>query len=311
LRTSARLQRNIVAARKRPYESCHAIPGNIVWQSAHRAVPGISVSNNRPQIATKTKPRHDLSDAHRSKIRTVESLLAAHRAYLLGWNAGPAGGPDLVTYRSGVPHATLNGVLRVSGLTPRDALAEARERLDGVPRVWWAGPEGDAGTAEALTSLGAVHLARLPIMTVPIDQVTPAPTPGGLEIAETKDMDEFVSAYGAVSGIPVDGVPAAIAREKEFAGDGTVIRLAGRFGDGYIAGTAVAWLSHGLLTVYFVGTQPGHRRRGVGAAMTAAAIELARDRGVRTAALTSSKMGESLYRRLGFRTVGTFDLLSF
>lgn len=105
-------------------------------------------------------------------------------------------------------------------------------------------------------------------------------------------------AYARVSGIPAEGVAATIEREKAFAGDGTVIRLVGRLDGGRVAGTAVAWLSHGLVTLYFVGTQPEQRRRGIGAAMTGAALNLARERGVRTAAPTSSPVGEP--DRLGF-----------
>ncbi|MFC0508944.1 GNAT family N-acetyltransferase [Micromonospora costi] len=244
-------------------------------------------------------------------MESVDTMLAAHRAYLLGWNVGEVGGPDLVTYRSDVQHPPLNGVLRVLGRDPADALAEARHRLDGVARVWWVGPDSDAGTADALTSLGAARIVDLPIMAVPVDQASPAPTPPGVRIAETTDVDEFVTAYARVSGIPPAGVPTAIARERSFVGDGTVVRLAGRLDDGRIVGTAVAWLSHSVLTLYYVGTQPEHRRHGIGAAMTRAALDLARDRGVRTAALTSTAVGEPVYRNLGFRTVGTFRLLSF
>ncbi|MFF4878834.1 GNAT family N-acetyltransferase [Micromonospora sp. NPDC000668] len=240
----------------------------------------------------------------------LDTVLAAHRAYLLGWNIGEPGDPDLLTYRSDVPHAPLNGVLRVTGRTPQDALTEARRRLDGVPRVWWVGPDSDAGTADGLASLGAVDVARLPIMTVAIGDAADAPTPAGLHISESTDLDTFVRAYARVSGIPAEGVAAAIDREKAFSGDGTVLRLAGRLDD-RIVGTAVAWLSHGLATLYFVGTQPEQRRRGIGAAMTRAALDLAGERGVRTAALTSTPVGEPVYRRLGFRTVGTFRLLTF
>ncbi|MEV6373721.1 GNAT family N-acetyltransferase [Micromonospora musae] len=244
-------------------------------------------------------------------MESVDTLLAAHRAYLLGWNVGEAGDDDLVTYRSEVPHPPLNGVLRLVGRDPADALTEARRRLDGVPRVWWAGPDSDAGTADALASLGAVPVLNLPIMAASIDPATPAPTPTALRIAEASDVDEFVTAYARVSGIPEAGLPTAIARERSFRGDGTVVRLAGRLDDGRIVGTAVAWLSHGLLTLYYVGTQPEHRRQGIGTAMTRAALDLARERGIRTAALTSTPIGEPVYRNLGFRTVGTFQLLSF
>ncbi|SNS48188.1 Acetyltransferase (GNAT) family protein [Streptosporangium subroseum] len=244
-------------------------------------------------------------------MESLETSLAAHRAYLLGWNIGASGGPDLPIYRSEVPHAPLNGVLRVGGCAPQEALAEARHRLDGVPRIWWVGPDSDAGTADALLSLGAVLLARMPIMTVAIDKAASAPTPPGLHITETTDLLEFVPAYARVSGISPDGVAVAIERERAFSGDGTVIRLAGRLDDGQIVGTAVAWLSHDLLTLYFIGTQPEHRRHGIGAAMTRAALDLARERGIRTAALTSTAAGESVYRSIGFRTVDAFDLMSF
>ncbi|MBM0278783.1 GNAT family N-acetyltransferase [Micromonospora tarensis] len=244
-------------------------------------------------------------------MESLGTVLAAHRAYLLGWNVGVAGGPDLPTYRSDVPHATLNGVLRVVGRAPHDALAEARRRLDGVPRVWWVGPDSDAGTADALVGLGATEIARLPIMTVPVAEAAEVPTPAGLHIAETADLAAFVPAYGRVSGIPADGVAATIAREKAFDGDGTVLRLAGHLADGRLVGTAVAWLSHGLVTLYFVGTRPEQRRQGIGAAMTRAALQLAGERGYRRAALTSSPIGEPVYRRLGFRPVGEFRLLTF
>ncbi|MFG2073228.1 GNAT family N-acetyltransferase [Nonomuraea maritima] len=244
-------------------------------------------------------------------MESTDTLLAAHRAYLLGWDVGSGAADDLVTYRSEVPHASLNGVLRVSGRDPRDALAEARDRLDGLPRIWWAGPDSDAGTADALVSLGAVRVARMPIMAVAVEETATPPTPAGLRVEETTDLEEFVPAYARVSGVVPDGVAAVLEREKAFAADGTIVRLAGRLEDGRVAGTAVAWFSREVLTLYFVGTQPEHRRRGIGAAMTAAALDLARARGVRTAALTSTPAGESLYRRIGFRPVGAFELLSF
>jgi GNAT superfamily N-acetyltransferase len=57
-------------------------------------------------------------------------------------------------------------------------------------------------------------------------------------------------------------------------------------------------------TVIFVNTEPGWRGRGIGRAMTAAALHAARDAGARRASLDASPAGLSIYVRLGFDVVG-------
>jgi len=55
--------------------------------------------------------------------------------------------------------------------------------------------------------------------------------------------------------------------------------------------------------VIFVNTHPDWRGRGVGQAMTAAALRAAQNSGARRACLDSSDAGLSIYARLGFKTV--------
>jgi GNAT superfamily N-acetyltransferase len=55
--------------------------------------------------------------------------------------------------------------------------------------------------------------------------------------------------------------------------------------------------------VFNVATVPGHRRRGYGAAVTAAAIRGGVADGARWAWLQSTPVGYGVYERLGFRTV--------
>ncbi|MEV0720754.1 hypothetical protein, partial [Asanoa sp. NPDC050611] len=126
--------------------------------------------------------------------------LAAHRAYLRGWST-QSSDDDLVTYRSDVAHATLNGVLRTRGRPTRQALDQARERLHGVPRIWWVGPDSDPGTANDLRHEGATPLTQLPIMVVDPEQAARPPTVAGLEIEETTNITEYAAAYARVSGI--------------------------------------------------------------------------------------------------------------
>jgi len=55
--------------------------------------------------------------------------------------------------------------------------------------------------------------------------------------------------------------------------------------------------------VIFVDTVPGWRGRGIGQAMTAAALRAAEDCGARQACLNATDAGLSIYRRLGFEAV--------
>jgi GNAT superfamily N-acetyltransferase len=70
-------------------------------------------------------------------------------------------------------------------------------------------------------------------------------------------------------------------------------------------GSAMAFDHDGDCGIYNVGTEDRARRHGVGTAMTARLLLDARDRGCRTATLQSTPIGEGVYARLGFRSLGT------
>jgi GNAT superfamily N-acetyltransferase len=58
--------------------------------------------------------------------------------------------------------------------------------------------------------------------------------------------------------------------------------------------------------IYNVGTVEVARRRGLGTAVTAAQLDAAQGRGMRTASLQATAMAEHLYATLGFRDLGRF-----
>jgi ribosomal protein S18 acetylase RimI-like enzyme len=60
----------------------------------------------------------------------------------------------------------------------------------------------------------------------------------------------------------------------------------------------------GVAGIYDMGVAAHERRRGVGRALTAAALDLGRAAGCSFATLNATPEGEHLYRRLGFRSVG-------
>ena len=63
-----------------------------------------------------------------------------------------------------------------------------------------------------------------------------------------------------------------------------------------------------VLGVFNVATVPGARGRGVGRAVTLAALRDGAAAGCRMAVLQASEMGHPVYERLGFRDFGAYDI---
>jgi hypothetical protein len=66
------------------------------------------------------------------------------------------------------------------------------------------------------------------------------------------------------------------------------------------AAGAIVLVSHGVAGVYWVGTLPEMRGRGLAELVTRAAGNAGFDLGGRIAALQASVMGEPVYRRMGY-----------
>ena len=56
--------------------------------------------------------------------------------------------------------------------------------------------------------------------------------------------------------------------------------------------------------LYDVGVEPRERRRGIGRAVTFAALGVARSLGCEIATLNATQEGEAFYRTMGLRSVG-------
>ncbi|HYY19492.1 MAG TPA: hypothetical protein VE864_11675, partial [Streptosporangiaceae bacterium] len=89
-------------------------------------------------------------------IYDLEPQLANNRAFWLGYGAEDRQDNGLTLYRSGLPDPQLNGVLRVApGGLDRGCVPAAQRGLDGVPWLWWAGPDSDRELPAELLAYGA------------------------------------------------------------------------------------------------------------------------------------------------------------
>ena len=74
--------------------------------------------------------------------------------------------------------------------------------------------------------------------------------------------------------------------------------------DGRVTSVAGAWLFGDEAGIGWVATLPSARRRGLGALVTARAVEYAFRNGAQVAALQASPSGRPVYERIGFASVG-------
>jgi len=211
-------------------------------------------------------------------------------------------GNSPIDYHNCVVHADL---------TPEVADAEIetfQERMQahGVPGSWHVGPSmrppdlGERLVAHGFEYGGddigmAVDLPTLP-EEVPVSE--------GFSVERVRDearLAEWIEALGSGFGEgPVEAEwVGEVYRKLGFEDEGLWRHYLGRL-DGTPVATATLFFGAGVAGVYFVCTVERARRRGIGAAVTLAALREARDLGYTVGVLGSSEMGYPVYRRLGF-----------
>jgi GNAT superfamily N-acetyltransferase len=203
----------------------------------------------------------------------------------------------------GVDVAFYNPVLALDPASRPDDVLEAISWIEGkgLPVSVQVRADVDPGVREAFEALGMVADSwATPVMV--LEPVPPGPSaPPGIviTIGGTELFDDWHAALGSGETFRRVFGPALIADPS--------VRLA----VGYLAGEpvsgAAAVRTEQTIGVYAVGTVEAARRRGIGRAVTWAAIDAGRAAwGGSIAILQSSDMGVPVYHSMGFEEVSRY-----
>jgi ribosomal protein S18 acetylase RimI-like enzyme len=81
--------------------------------------------------------------------------------------------------------------------------------------------------------------------------------------------------------------------------------------DGEPVASSLLYIGAGVAGLYWIGTIPKARRRGIATALTRHTLQHAQSLGHDRAILQASDAGVSIYRSLGFKAYGKIEVLSF
>ena len=249
----------------------------------------------------------DIDLLHRADLNLEESNREAAR-----WTAGGVvhdeGG--LLFFAPGHRFPVgMSGVMRTDPEVPAaEVLAKAREwfRPRGHGYTFILKLHRDRDLAGLLQAEGIGAMSDSPGMALET-RLPDRPLPPGVTIDLVRGQQaarEFADVSGAAYATM--GMPPKVATRQfadhRFFEQPHVAAFVARL-DGQAVAAAMTLVTHGVSGIYWVGTTPEARGRGLAEAVTRTAGNAGLDRGASVVALQASSMGEPVYRRMGYREI--------
>jgi N-acetylglutamate synthase len=247
--------------------------------------------------------------------RAAKALIAAFRLLadsLPGMHQKQVA-PGVISLMSGLPMATLNGVLTDAVRPDVTELDRAAAGVAGLPLPWsiqFRGvPEPAAERMAARYGLTARTTSPLMVYHPASDQQAPparASATAAVRTAGLEDRTDYAAALAAGFQAPPE-IMAPFSSPEAFAMPGAVPYLARE--DGQVVAVGFGVFGDGTAGVFNIATVPAYRGRGYGRAVTGRIVADGVARGADLAYLQSSEDGYPLYQSMGFRTVETWTYL--
>ena len=237
-----------------------------------------------------------------------------------GPDVATAQSPHFVSGRTPVEISDFNRIMvRSVAADPSDAEVDGLlAGLDGVTELSCWLPPGDHQAAIAGRfggrGFGGGSGPGVPTMWIETAGLAAGPLPSGVTIErvvspELSDLMVRVAVDGFGAPPQLEAPMASLFRpmvtQPAWPARAFLARL-----DGRAVATALGVVSGDAVGIYNVATVPDARGRGIGGAVTLAAICDGRDRGARVAVLESSEMGFPVYQRLGFTVAARYQVLT-
>ena len=204
--------------------------------------------------------------------------------------------------------AGINGVRRVDDAVPGSEVVKAATEFFAARHrgfsLWTRDLPVDDDLDAAATEAGIAPIGNSAPQMICRQRIPDHDLPVGVHFVPITTHSQ-VEEYARISGeaYSIYGAPAA-ATASHFNGPnalaGPNVHAVLAHLDGEPVGGALVVLSHGIAGVYWVGVLQQARGRGVAYAMAAHVTNLAFDLGAANVQLEASKMGEPVYRRLGY-----------
>jgi ribosomal protein S18 acetylase RimI-like enzyme len=237
-----------------------------------------------------------------------ESLAAATVAYVRQ-GGGEAGEEHGLTWVStGTPLRFYNGVIRTRlDASDVDRIIDAtlaQFRARGRLLAWWVMPGSrPADLAARLRARGFEPRDHDLGMAADLSGLAASDPPAGVtveRVRSTEMLEEWLRVFGEGFNVPAPRLdeyrplPFGVPPER------SVFRYYLARAGAAPAATSLLFPAPAAAVLDEIATIPSMRRRGIGAAVTLAALRDARAMGYRTAVLVASEAGARVYRRLGF-----------
>jgi GNAT superfamily N-acetyltransferase len=212
-------------------------------------------------------------------------------------------------------HPIYNYVVRTDpGFDAREAFTRAERHFGALGfgfTVVTMNAFDDSAMGEAALAKGLAALLSPPAMFC-TRKLESKPAPPGIRLEPVRDA-AGLAAFRDVSKVAwatygiAEDVTAAIFTNLSMVAAEHITGIVAYDGSMGLS-CALVLLSHGIAGVYWVGTAPDGRGRGLGEACTRAVTNIGFDAGARMVTLQASPMGDPIYRRMGYRQIGSYTL---